>query len=106
MLCVLYLQPPLSEEHCPLGLTKDNLVASVYENTDLPRRRSRQLVETFLELIQSTLASGSDVMISRFGKFEIKDKTSGRERNPQTGESVMLDARQASDLQMLRGLDE
>lgn len=73
-----------------MALTKGNLIASLYKNTDLQKIRSRQLVETAFELIKSNLASGEDVMISLFGKFEVRDKGSRRGRNPQTGERLIL----------------
>jgi len=50
-------------------------------------------VETSLEFIKSTLASGEDVLISGFGKFEVRDKGSRRGRSPQTGEALTLDGR-------------
>jgi len=34
-----------------------------------------------------------DIMISRFGKFQVKDKKNRRGRNPQTGNALVLDAR-------------
>ena len=39
------------------------------------------------------IGSITDVMISRFGKFEVRGKGLRRGRNPQTGENLMLDAR-------------
>jgi integration host factor subunit alpha len=46
-----------------------------------------------LEIIKSTLESGEDVLISGFGKFEVKEKNARRGRNPQTGSDLMLGAR-------------
>jgi len=76
-----------------LGLTKDDLIHSVSEIAGFRKTQARQTVETTLELIKSALVSGEDVMISRFGKFEVKEKGSRRGRNPQTGEELTLDAR-------------
>jgi len=76
-----------------LGLTKDDLIHSVSEIAGFRKTQARQAVETTLELIKSALVSGEDVMISRFGKFDVKEKGSRRGRNPQTGESLTLDAR-------------
>jgi integration host factor subunit alpha len=39
------------------------------------------------------LIGGSDLLISGFGKFNVKNKNPRRGRNPQTGEELMLDAR-------------
>jgi len=44
-----------------------------------------------LETIKSTLKNGEDVLISGFGKFCVNDKRKRRERNPQTGQNLLLD---------------
>ncbi len=51
------------------------------------------LVEAFLRVSKDSLISGSDILLSGFGKFRVKDKRSRRVRNPRTGEELMLDAR-------------
>jgi len=76
-----------------MSLTRDALTESVQRNTLIPKRRAKELVDSSLDLIKSTLSSGEDVMISGFGKFEVREKSSRRGRNPQTGESFTLDAR-------------
>ena len=51
------------------------------------------MIETLLELIKFTLASGEDVLISGFGKFCVNDKRQRKGRNPATGEDMILAAR-------------
>ena len=55
--------------------------------------KSIDIVETLLEIIKSTLASGEDVLISGFGKFNVVDKKERRGRNPATDEDMILPAR-------------
>jgi integration host factor subunit alpha len=43
-----------------------------------------------LKPINKSLENGEDLLISRFGKFSVKDKNEQRGRNPQTGEDMML----------------
>jgi integration host factor subunit alpha len=69
------------------------MVESVQNQTGLPRNRSSEIVETLLEIIKSTLASGEDVLVSGFGKFSVNEKKARRGRNPATGEDMMLEAR-------------
>jgi len=71
-------------------LTKSVIVESVHNQVGLPKKECIEMVETLLEIIKSTLASGEDVLISRFGKFEVKSKKERRGRNPATGENLML----------------
>ena len=73
-----------------MTLTKAQMVESVQNQIGLPRNRSSEIVETLLEIIKSTLASGEDVLVSGFGKFSVKEKRKRRGRNPSTGEDMML----------------
>jgi len=73
-----------------MALTKVQIVESIQNQTGFPRNRSSEIVETLLELIKSTLASGEDVLISGFGKFCVKQKDERKGRNPATGDAMML----------------
>jgi len=76
-----------------MALTKDDIVASVCKDLDLPKNRAVATVETLLEIIKKTLEGGEDVLVSGFGKFCVKEKGQRRGRNPQTAEQIMLRAR-------------
>jgi len=43
--------------------------------------------------LKGRLENGEDVLLSGFGKFNVKAKSARKGRNPQTGEAVMLEAR-------------
>lgn len=76
-----------------MALTKENIINTVYEETQLPKSRSRDVVERLLEIIKGTLEQGEDILISGFGKFMVKDKAARRGRNPQTRADLQLRAR-------------
>jgi len=76
-----------------MTLTKIQIVESIQNETGFPKNRSLEIVETLLEIIKSTLASGEDVLISGFGKFCVKGKKERKGRNPATGEDLMLNPR-------------
>jgi integration host factor subunit alpha len=73
-----------------MTLTKERIIDTIYSNTDLPKKKSTQLVETLLETIKGALEPGEDVFISGFGKFRVNKKNARRGRNPHTGEGMML----------------
>ena len=73
-----------------MALTKVQLVESIHNQIDFTQKRSSEIVETLLEIIKSTLASGEDVLVSGFGKFCVKQKDERRGRNPATGDAMML----------------
>ena len=76
-----------------MTLTKNQIVESIHDETGLPKNKSTEIVETLLEIIKRTLASGEDVMISNFGRFCVKEKAERKGRNPATGDDLMLEPR-------------
>jgi len=76
-----------------MALTKIQIVESIHNETGLPKNKSTEIVETFIEIIKKTLASGEDVMISNFGRFCVKEKAERKGRNPATGDDLMLEPR-------------
>ena len=73
-----------------MTITKADLMNALYENCELQRQKSVQVVESLTEIIKHTLESGEDVLISGFGKFSVRDKSKRKGRNPQTGEDAIL----------------
>ena len=72
------------------ALTKAHLIEAVQTETGFAKNKSTELVESLLETIKSTLATGEDVLVSGFGKFCVNQKAERRGRNPATGEDMML----------------
>ncbi len=76
-----------------MTLNKADLTDAIYNQLDLPKTKSAQVVESLLEIIISTWANGEDILISGFGKFCVREKGKRRGRNPHTGEDLMLGER-------------
>ena len=76
-----------------MALTKAQLVESIQNQTGFPKNKSLEVVETLLEIIKRTLTSGEDVLVSGFGKFNVRKKKERKGRNPATGEVMMLEPR-------------
>ena len=87
-----------------MTLTKANIVEEVAEQNGYPKNQSVEMIETLLEIIKSTLESGEDVLISRFGKFCVKEKHERRGRNPATGKDMMLEPRRVVTFRCSRQL--
>jgi len=73
-----------------MALTKVQMVTANSKLNGFSLNQSSEIIETLLELIKKTLASGEDVLISNFGKFCVKKKRERKGRNPATGEDMML----------------
>lgn len=77
-----------------MSLTKSKLVQIIHQNLGIANNQASDIFEDFISIVKNTLESGEDVKIAGFGKFEVKQKRPRRGRNPQTGESLMIDGRQ------------
>ena len=75
-----------------MSLTKNDLIERINE-FGFTREKSAEVIETLIELMKSSMASGEDVLISGFGKFYISSKNSRIGRNPATGEALELSER-------------
>ena len=74
-------------------MTKADLVQKVNDVSKLTLKESVDIIESVLDIVKGTLEKGETVKISGFGSFIVKQKRARRGRNPQTGESMILDAR-------------
>ncbi len=74
-------------------LTKAELAELLFDKLGLNKRESKDMVEAFFDIIHDTLVRGDDVKLSGFGNFNIRRKASRPGRNPRTGESIPIKAR-------------
>ena len=74
-------------------LTKAELADLLFERLGLNKRESKDMVEAFFEIIHASLVQTRDVKLSGFGNFQIRRKAPRPGRNPRTGESIPIKAR-------------
>lgn len=73
-----------------MTLTKNTIIESVSGQLDLKPAKAKETIEHLLEIMKSTLASKEDIMISGFGKFQVREKAPRKGRNPASGEDMIL----------------
>ena len=77
-----------------MTLTKADIIRQVHNQREgLSKIQATDSVEAFLSISKDSLINGSDLLLSGFGKFNVKDKKARKGRNPQTGEELILGAR-------------
>ena len=72
------------------ALNKSDIVEFIQKKNGYSLKKSVDSVESLLEIIKGSLESGEDVLISGFGKFQVRDKRERKGRNPATGEDMMI----------------
>ncbi len=76
-----------------MAITKITIIEKISEKINLTPSQAKDTVEHLIEIMKSTLASGEDIMISGFGKFQVNEKAPRKGRNPATGKDMMLKKR-------------
>ena len=76
-----------------MALTKQTIIEKISAEIQQSPSEAKNTIEQLLEIVKTTLASGEDVMISGFGKFQVNEKAPRKGRNPATGGEMMLDGR-------------
>lgn len=74
-------------------MTKADIAERIQANTGMSKKDSLDMLELVLSIMKDTLEAGEDVKISGFGKFEVKQKKDRKGRNPQTAETITIEAR-------------
>ena len=75
-------------------LTKCHLAEVIYEPCGLPKRFCKEIVDLFFDEALECLVRGEELKLSNFGVFSIKQKSERPGRNPKSGESAIIKARQ------------
>lgn len=76
-------------------MTKSELIARLAErNPHLYQRDVERIVSTIFEEITEALARGDRVELRGFGAFSVKHRDARTGRNPRTGETVSVEAKE------------
>ena len=81
-------------------LTKADIIEAIQKENGYSRKQSTELIEILLEIIKQSLESGKDVIISGFGKFQVKHKRQRRGRNPATNKDLDTTTQEGDHIQM------
>jgi integration host factor subunit beta len=75
-------------------MNKSELVAALAKETDLPLRKSEEIVNTVFDTMFRSLVGGDRIEIRGFGSFEIREYENYLGRNPKTGEQIEVAGKQ------------
>jgi nucleoid DNA-binding protein len=74
-------------------MTKTNLIDHVSQATSGSKKDTEQLVDAVLAAITDALSKGEKVDLRGFGSFQVSGKKERQGRNPRTGETMTIAAR-------------
>lgn len=73
-------------------MTKGDLVDAVARETGMPKTQSDAAVNAVLDGIKKGLQSDEEVRLVGFGTFEVRTRKARTGRNPQTGQTIQIQA--------------
>lgn len=76
-------------------MNKAEFVKAVAEKTGSTKKDASIAVNAVLDTVVETLKSGDDISIVGFGKFYVTDVAERQGHNPQTGETMVIEAHKA-----------
>ncbi len=76
-------------------MKKSELVDAVAAETGLTKADSTKAIEAVFSTISGALAKGIKVPVAGFGTFSVSKRAAREGRNPRTGETVTIAARNA-----------
>jgi DNA-binding protein HU-beta len=72
---------------------KDELIRDVAERSELGHADAKRAVDETLRAIEEHLGKGNEVRLTGFGKFSVSRRKARTGRNPRTGESLKIKAK-------------
>ncbi|MBP5160963.1 MAG: integration host factor subunit alpha [Alphaproteobacteria bacterium] len=84
--------------------TRADLAKALYRNVGLSLTESNQLVGEVFEIMTQALEKGETVKVSSFASFRPRHKKARVGRNPKSGQTYPISARNAISFDMSNGL--
>lgn len=85
-------------------MNKTELIGAVAQKAGLTKKDTEKAINSFIDVVQETLAEGDTVAILGFGTFSARDRAAREGRNPRTGEPIQIPASRVPVFRPGRGL--
>ena len=74
-------------------MNKKQFIERMVEHTNSPRTDAEKHLEAFTTAVSEALKAGEEVQLPGFGKFYVREQKAREGKNPQTGETMQIEAR-------------
>lgn len=73
-------------------MNKTELVAAIADQADLSKKDAEKALTAVVDVVTEELRKGGKVQLVGFGTFEVSKRAARDGRNPQTGETMKIEA--------------
>ena len=74
-------------------MNREELVAEIAKQTKLTQKVVGEVLTAIIDVTQDTVKKGEKVTLVGFGTFEPRKRAARNGRNPQTGETIKIEAK-------------
>lgn len=74
-------------------MNKQDLIDSIAKSTELPKSKVNEMLDTFLTNVKTSVKKGNAVQLVGFGTWKKSKRKARTGRNPQTGATIKIAAR-------------
>ena len=76
-------------------MNKTELVAAMADQAGLSKKDAEKALKAFTDVVSEELVNGGKIQLVGFGTFEVSERAAREGRNPQTGETMKIEASKA-----------
>lgn len=87
-------------------MNKTDLIERIAESEDLPKTTVKRVLDSFVRNVGDALSSGDEVKIPDLGGFSVQRRNARSGRNPKTGESIYIAAKNGVRFRVAKSLSE
>ena len=73
-------------------MNKTELIAAIAEKAEISKKDSEKALKAFIDIVTEQLKNDDKVQLVGFGTFEVSKRAAREGRNPQTGQTMKIDA--------------
>ena len=76
-----------------MAISKDQLITDLAETVDAPKAQVRVLLEQLSEIVRDALENNDEITLPGIGKLKVTARPARSGRNPQTGKTIEIAAK-------------
>ena len=73
-------------------MNKTEFISAIAEKAELSNKDAEKALKAFTDVVEEELKKGEKIQLVGFGTFEVSERAAREGRNPQTGETMKIEA--------------
>ena len=73
-------------------MNKTEFISAIAEKAELSKKDAEKALKAFTDVVEEELKKGEKIQLVGFGTFEVSERAAREGRNPQTGETMEIEA--------------